>query len=701
MKKTTIIPAVLLVVVMILSLSSCFGDGSTRHYEDYYLYDNYSDEFEDPPHNNDQTAGGTNETTTYKGTYYSSVNASVYQLNNGHGYAYFKEKLTWTEAHLRCQELGGHLITISATDEQDLLNALVKGDYVWLGATDARKEGTWEWITGESFSYKKFKSGEPSNSGGTEHYLGTYTSTGEWNDFNYDSGTPVGFVCEWSNMDAVAHAKPNYRYVDEIRSVQELKAINGTPGAYMLANDIDLSGSEWEPIANFPGILLGQGHIISGLTIKNGNQARLGLFATLTGTVDGVIMDQVDIRTDSNKNNVGAIAGYSYGTVYNCVVDGRISAPSCKYVGGLVGALADDGYILSSYNYASVTGGAADVGGIAGNSHGVVADCFNEGDVTGVDSVGGIAGYAILSIKNSENIGTITGTGNAVGGIVGYTNGVTLENLTNRGIVTASGSYVGGILGRNVNNHIKGQQFLNEGNVTGKSYVGGIFGNANAGSEISDAVNEGVVTGEHLVGGILGSTSAKIMKCTNNGAVFATGAGVWNRVSASYTGGIAGWTGSDMEKCTNNGSVTAPSHRVGGIVGYSQGAGIIECVNAGVVHSSNGNAIGGIVGFCGADTFRIEASKCEADVTGVNQVGGFIGYHGDGSVTILSSENRGTIYGTDGVAGFVGWKKSGSFYFENCTNYGNVFGTNAEGFIGKREGTVTIDSKNSSDQRNQ
>ena len=40
---------------------------------------------------------------------------------------------------------------------------------LWIGATDLVEEGTWQWITGETFEFDNWADGQPDNLGGADH----------------------------------------------------------------------------------------------------------------------------------------------------------------------------------------------------------------------------------------------------------------------------------------------------------------------------------------------------------------------------------------------------------------------------------------------------------------------------------------------------------------------------------------------------
>ena len=138
---------------------------------------------------------------------------------NGHIYRAFDMSLTWHEAKAYCEGSGGHLATITSQEEQDFIEQLLQEgtkNCYWLGATDEKIEGQWEWVTGEPFTYTNWRRGQPDNTNGIEHYLMIYRVNfplggypGTWNDIaqdgvlinerngEYYTADSYGFICEW------------------------------------------------------------------------------------------------------------------------------------------------------------------------------------------------------------------------------------------------------------------------------------------------------------------------------------------------------------------------------------------------------------------------------------------------------------------------------------------------------------------------
>ena len=141
---------------------------------------------------------------------------------NGHYYKVFNDGLTWAQAKQRCEELGGHLVTITSQTEQLVVQELIvaqgtKG-YYWTGGV-RNTAGDFVWITGEAFTYSNWGNGEPNgldaNGKVNENIVTIYKYQGidgVWNDvfeLGGDGRYPFyniensGFVCEWDSRDAI------------------------------------------------------------------------------------------------------------------------------------------------------------------------------------------------------------------------------------------------------------------------------------------------------------------------------------------------------------------------------------------------------------------------------------------------------------------------------------------------------------------
>jgi hypothetical protein len=119
----------------------------------------------------------------------------------GHHYLIFDEveDLTWAKGKQKCESLGATLAVITTKEEAEFIAQLIDGRYLFLGATDAAEEGTWEWVDGSAWGFTSWMSGQPNDYGGSEDYLATYDD-GEWVDVEEEGAgfwMPTGYLCEW------------------------------------------------------------------------------------------------------------------------------------------------------------------------------------------------------------------------------------------------------------------------------------------------------------------------------------------------------------------------------------------------------------------------------------------------------------------------------------------------------------------------
>ncbi|NDB96395.1 MAG: hypothetical protein EBZ78_09585, partial [Verrucomicrobia bacterium] len=127
----------------------------------------------------------------------------------GYGrYQLIRGDLTWTQAKAAAVALGGHLGTITSSSEYDQIGLVVGpnpggAQAWWIGASDAQIEGSWQWVTGEVWSYQSWYPGEPNNgaiSNGNEDYAHIYNVNWRlWNDAadEVNSGNTIGYLFEF------------------------------------------------------------------------------------------------------------------------------------------------------------------------------------------------------------------------------------------------------------------------------------------------------------------------------------------------------------------------------------------------------------------------------------------------------------------------------------------------------------------------
>ena len=98
----------------------------------------------------------------------------------GKWFRVYVEKGGWKRARERCVVLGGRLAVVPDDTTQAFIKELASELPLWLGATDEKTEGTWQWIDGSRMSYWAWESGQPNNAP-REHYL-MLARNGLWHD---------------------------------------------------------------------------------------------------------------------------------------------------------------------------------------------------------------------------------------------------------------------------------------------------------------------------------------------------------------------------------------------------------------------------------------------------------------------------------------------------------------------------------------
>lgn len=121
---------------------------------------------------------------------------------NGHHYKLIEKSLTWNQANVECQRLGGHLVRIeSAEESRIILSRLLrnpKGMAFWIDGSDEVKEGQWQFTHYQKLiRYFNWGDGEPGNLGRLENHVAiALDKKGQWIDAA--GSTPLsGCVCEW------------------------------------------------------------------------------------------------------------------------------------------------------------------------------------------------------------------------------------------------------------------------------------------------------------------------------------------------------------------------------------------------------------------------------------------------------------------------------------------------------------------------
>jgi len=112
-------------------------------------------------------------------TFLGQLYSSSYYISN--------ESSNWGNYNTICENLGGHLATISSIEENTFITQLLENyddsnpNGLHIGLSDEGSEGIWHWITNEESYFLNWDSGEPNNMWGGQNYAEIYLN-GLWND---------------------------------------------------------------------------------------------------------------------------------------------------------------------------------------------------------------------------------------------------------------------------------------------------------------------------------------------------------------------------------------------------------------------------------------------------------------------------------------------------------------------------------------
>lgn len=236
-----------------------------------------------------------------------------------------------------------------------------------------------------------------------------------------------------------------------------------------LETDLDLTGTDFAGVPIFCGTFQGKGHTISGLNLTS-DGSKQGLFRCLTDTAAVYDLNiQGSVTPGGTQNTVGGLAGSNAGRIQSCTFTGSVSGGDG--VGGLVGENTLSG-VLDSCTTSGSLYGTHFVGGLAGKNSGVIRSCTNHAQIntTSQENTVSLSDVTLENMLGSESATTVTD----IGGIAGNSTGV-IRGCVNRGDVgyPHMGYNIGGIAGTQSGYTVG---CANRGQVQGRKEVGGIVG---------------------------------------------------------------------------------------------------------------------------------------------------------------------------------------------------------------------------------
>lgn len=334
---------------------------------------------------------------------------------NGNYYKAFDYRLSWDEAKERCEEYGGHLVTINTPEEDEFVfNYLIsKRIYgAWIGCIN---EGDcWRWVTNEEFDYKNFadsedpglETGDEINSipGYTVQGIKTMTAMyfeeytdGKWH--MYDEGTlTYPYICEWESIGA------GYEYDIMVTDSTSGDALSGAQVSwedktYIIPQNgvvsIIIDDSNAESIYDFFINITNQNYILQSIPIQNLmkdsiNQVPLNFRLELIQNESGRL-----IIDDSNR----FLSGFSLSEMSVSVIKSGFLNTNLKIFGASTGELSGSDKVVTGTKFRLYEGltQAKEYEAV------IYGDCDCDGKIDANDSL--IAGLVADELLSGASIG--------------------------------------------------------------------------------------------------------------------------------------------------------------------------------------------------------------------------------------------------------------------------------------------------------
>lgn len=395
----------------------------------------------------------------------------------------------------------------------------------------------------------------------------------------------------------------------------------------------------------------------------------------------------------ASSADTGGIAGYSAGTLSDCVNHGAV------------------GYQHIGYN----------TGGVVGRSCGQLLRCRNDGSIAGRKDVGGVVGqiepyiqvdasptylselnrqlYELKSLTDQAANDAQDGAGD-VSGRLNDMNDYLKDALSDPQDPLAAITGFGSRL-KDLNNSASGSvdtvaDDLRDINSKFNEVSNTVLAAISAASDPASVISDGSQGNIDKI--TLGKTSA----CTNSGAVSGdvnTG-GIAGSIAIEYELDPEDDVSADLDgeyrrqyeyravvqQCANTGAVSAKRSNTGGIAGRMDLGLIISCESYGSVESDSGSCVGGIAGLTAA---AVRSSYAKCTLSGKKYVGGIVGSgvaeKSDGSAsTVTGCWSLVDITDCQQYEGAVSGADTGTFtdnYFVSDT----LAGINRQSFAGRAE----------------
>lgn len=274
-----------------------------------------------------------------------------------------------------------------------------------------------------------------------------------------------------------------------------------------LTADIDVSGSDFKGISYFAGTFDGGSHIISGFNVDyKGSDFGFFRYIAESGFITNLNISG-SINVTGSQENIGGIAGVNKGVINESSFSGKVNASTAT--GAIAGYNHENAKIVSCTSDADILA-TNQTGGIAGVNDGLISGCTSKSRVNTqeLDTTLDIGGVDVGTLNLTQNVIDR----NDMGGIAGESTGI-ISDCVNYGKIgfAHTGYNVGGIAGKQSGKVIT---CSNEGEIYGRKDVGGIVGQAEPDIE-SEYLNDRVDDVQSSID-IINSTLNNMSSSMNN-----------------------------------------------------------------------------------------------------------------------------------------------------------------------------------------
>ena len=278
----------------------------------------------------------------------------------------------------------------------------------------------------------------------------------------------------------------SYTLVANVPALAAAIAANPSGLFALSSNDDESQHGAYKDAAvptTFQGSLNGLGNTISRLRIEspgeNGPAKSIGLFSELDtgGSISSLLASNITIKVSqlsTSIDTVGALIGENFGTLFNDVTSGQISAgvKDLIDVGGIAGY--NDGSVANTSSTVTFKlkaskryAGEAYSGGLVGDNGGTIGASFSTGNMvmTGLSSgsaAGGLVATSGGQIENCFATGDVVFSGEAqigIGGLAGFSFTGILDSYSTGAVSAKQGGYLGGFVGYDDSNGELGDNY--------------------------------------------------------------------------------------------------------------------------------------------------------------------------------------------------------------------------------------------------